>query len=217
MNILHIDTSPLGTSSVSRNLTAQVVDWLRKENPAAAVNRRDLIETPVSHLSGELLKSLRPTPGVTPSDSAAAREDVELTETLLSEFLAADVVVIGAPMFNFSIPSQLKAWIDRIAQAGRTFRYTAEGPVGLAGGKKVIIVSSRGGFYAGTPYEAAMDHQESYLRTVFNFLGVTDVEYVRAEGVAISAEKKEEALANAQREIANLHLHRRDAQPLRAA
>jgi FMN-dependent NADH-azoreductase len=114
-------------------------------------------------------------------------------------------------MFNFSIPSQLKAWIDRVAQAGRTFSYTASGPVGLAVGKKAIIVSTRGGFYAGTAYEAAMDHQEAYLRTVLNFLGITDVTYVRAEGVAISAEKKQEALASASRQIADLSVEYRRA------
>ncbi len=113
---------------------------------------------------------------------------------------------MGAPMYNFSIPSQLKAWIDRVVQAGRTFRYTAEGPVGLAIGKKAIIVSTRGGVYAGTAYEAAMDHQEAYLRTVLNFLGITDVRYVRAEGVAMSAEKRQEAVATANRQIADLHV-----------
>jgi FMN-dependent NADH-azoreductase len=110
-------------------------------------------------------------------------------------------------MYNFSIPSQLKAWIDRLAQAGRTFRYTADGPIGLATGKKAIVVSTRGGIYAGTAFEAAMDHQEAYLRTVLNFLGITDVSYVRAEGVAVSAEKREEALATASRQIAALDMN----------
>jgi FMN-dependent NADH-azoreductase len=109
-------------------------------------------------------------------------------------------------MFNFSIPSQLKAWIDRVVQAGRTFRYTDKGPVGLTGAKKVIIVSSRGGMYAGTPYETAMDHQEAYLNTVLHFIGVTDVSYVRAEGVAISPEMRREGLASAERDIAGLTL-----------
>jgi FMN-dependent NADH-azoreductase len=139
-------------------------------------------------------------------DNAAVRADAAQSEELLSEFLAADVVVIGAPMFNFSIPSQLKAWIDRVVQAGRTFRYTEKGPVGLAGAKKVIIVSSRGGMYAGMPYEAAMDHQEAYLRTVLNFLGINDVSYVRAEGVAMGVEKQREAIASAERDIAGLTL-----------
>jgi len=109
-------------------------------------------------------------------------------------------------MFNFSIPSQLKAWIDRVVQAGRTFSYSEQGPVGLASGKKVIIVSSRGGMYAGTPYEAALDHQEAYLRTVLNFIGITDISYIRAEGVAISAEREREAMVSAQRAIGGLTL-----------
>ena len=204
--ILQIDTSPLGEASISRKLTAEVVGRLRAADRTASVKHRDLISTPVAHLGGELLQILRPTPGTTPPESVAARAELAQTEELLTEFLAADVVVIGAPMFNFSIPSQLKAWIDRVVQAGRTFSYTDKGPVGLAGAKKVIIVSSRGGIYAGTPYEAAMDHQEAYLNTVLRFIGVTDVSYVRAEGVAISAEKRREALASAERDISGLTL-----------
>jgi FMN-dependent NADH-azoreductase len=206
MNILHIDASPQGSASISRQLTAAVVERLTQTEPAATVIHRDLIETPISHLSGELLQVLRPAPGSAPPSGAAVRAEADQTETLLTEFLGADVIVIGAPMFNFSIPSQLKAWIDRIAQAGRTFSYTAEGPVGLAVGKKAIIVSTRGGFYAGTAYETAMDHQEAYLRTVLNFLGIKDVTCVRAEGVAVSAEKKQEALASATRQIADLQV-----------
>jgi FMN-dependent NADH-azoreductase len=205
-NILQIDTSPQGKASISRQLAADVVSQLKAANPAAVVTRRDLITTPVPHLGPELLQILRPTPGSVAPDSAAVRAEVALTEELLSEFLAADVVVIGAPMFNFSIPSQLKAWIDRIVQAGRTFRYGPEGKVGLAGGKKVIIVSSRGGMYAGTPYETALDHQEAYLKAVLNFIGVTDVTYIRAEGVAVSPENRREALASAERDIAALTL-----------
>jgi FMN-dependent NADH-azoreductase len=205
-NILHIDASLLGEASVSRKLTADVVDRLMAANPRATVRHRDLIANPVAHLGGELVQILRPTPGSTPPTSAAARAEFAQTEELLTEFLAADVVVIGAPMYNFSIPSQLKAWIDRVVQAGRTFRYTDKGPVGLAGAKKVIIVSSRGGVYAGTPYEAAMDHQEAYLNTVLRFIGVTDVSYVRAEGVAMSPERRSEALASAARDIAGLTL-----------
>jgi FMN-dependent NADH-azoreductase len=204
--ILYIDTSPSGSGSVSRQLTGQVIEHLKAANPAAVATHRDLIATPISHLSAELLQVMRPTAGSTLPDNATVRAEVAQTEELLSEFLAADVVVIGAPMFNFSIPSQLKAWIDRIVQAGRTFRYTEKGPVGLASGKKVIIVSSRGGVYAGTPYETAMDHQEAYLKAVLNFIGVTDVSYVRAEGVAISPEKRREALASAERDIAGLAL-----------
>ena len=206
MNILHIDASPLGSASLSRQLTAAVVERLKNDAPNAHVKHRDLIETPISHLGGELLQILRPVPGMTPPTNPTVVADAQLTETLLTEFLGAEVVVIGAPMFNFSIPSQLKAWIDRVAQHGRTFRYTAEGPEGLAKGKKVIVVSTRGGAYAGTAYEAVMDHQEPYLRTVLNFLGVTDLTFVRAEGVAMGPEQKEAALTAANRQIADLRI-----------
>jgi FMN-dependent NADH-azoreductase len=204
--ILHIDASPLGRNSISRKLTATVIEHLKAGSPQALVSYRDLIATPVSHLGGELLQVWGGTADAVPPDNATVREDAALTEELLSEFLAADVVVIGAPMFNFSIPSQLKAWIDRIVRAGRTFRYTDKGPIGLAGAKKVIVVSSRGGIYAGMPHEAAMDHQEAYLRTVLNFIGVTDVSCVRAEGLAISPEKQLAAIASAERDITSLTL-----------
>jgi FMN-dependent NADH-azoreductase len=123
---------------------------------------------------------------------------------LLDEFLAADIVVVGAPMYNFSVPSQLKAWIDRLAVKGKTFRYTATGPQGLAGDKKVIVASSRGGFYGpGTP-AAALEHQESYLRAVFGFFGISDVTFVRAEGVALGTEARDNAIEAARGEMMKL-------------
>jgi FMN-dependent NADH-azoreductase len=129
---------------------------------------------------------------------------LEESQRVLDEFLDADVIVVGAPMYNFGIPSQLKAWIDRIAVRGKTFAYTEQGPKGLAGGKIVIIASARGGFYgAGSP-AAGMDHQESYLRTVFGFLGVTDVRFVRAEGLNVSPENKQKALEAAERDLVQL-------------
>jgi FMN-dependent NADH-azoreductase len=205
MKILHIDASPLGSASISRQLTAAVVGHLKKEAPDASVIHRDLAGTPVSHLTGELLQVLRPAPGsAPPSDSI--RSEAEQTETLIQELLDADVIVIGAPMYNFSIPSQLKAWIDRVVQAGRTFRYTSEGAVGLAAGKKAIVVSSRGGVYAGTAFEAAMDHQEAYLKTILSFIGITDIAFVRAEGVGMGPEQKNEAIASATRQIADLRV-----------
>ena len=203
MKILHIDASPLGSASISRQLTASVVEKLTRDHPTAQVIHRDLIESPISHLTGELLQVLRPAPGSTPPSGPTLRAEADQTDALIDELLGTDVIVVGAPMYNFSIPSQLKAWIDRVAQAGRTFRYTAAGPEGLAKGKKAIVVSTRGGVYAGTAYEAAMDHQEAYLRTVLNFLGITDVSFVRAEGIAM---KKEEAVATANRQIAELRV-----------
>lgn len=202
MNVLHLDSSPVGSASVTREVTAALAGAYRAAG--AAVTYRDLAAQPITHLGGELLQALRPVPGAVKPEGEAVTRELALTEELLAEFLAADVVVVGAPMYNFSVPTQLKAWIDRIAQAGRTFRYTAEGPQGLAGGRKVVIVSSRGGRYAGTAFEQAMDHQEAYLRAVFGFLGVTDIEVVRTEGVALGAEARQAALAQAQKEIQSL-------------
>jgi FMN-dependent NADH-azoreductase len=131
----------------------------------------------------------------------AQRTENALSEALVTQFLAADVIVIGAPLYNFTIPTQLKAWIDRIAQAGRTFQYTAQGPQGLAGGKTVIVVLTRGGVYSSSEAGRAMEHQETYLQTVLGFLGITDVRFVRAEGVAMGADRKAQALASATDEI----------------
>ena len=152
--------------------------------------RRDLDADPIPHLDSRRLPTVRPAnapQGATgiPDDGGAGA---------LDEFLAADIVVIGAPMYNFTIPSQLKAWIDRILIAGKTFRYSEAGPVGLAGGKRVIIASSRGGLYApGMPFEAN-DFQEPYLRAVFAFIGVEDIEIVRAEGLALGPEQRDAAV-----------------------
>jgi len=197
MTLLHLDSSPLGDASVSRQITAAVTAALAGSEAGTIVTYRDLAAEPVPHLGGELLQALRPAPGAPAPDSAAVRAELALTEELLAEFLAADTVVIGAPMYNFAIPTQLKAWIDRVAQAGRTFRYTASGPEGLAGGKRVVIVSSRGGKYAGTAFEAALDHQEAYLRAVLGFFGVTDVTVIRAEGVAMGPDARQAAIAEA--------------------
>ena len=199
MKLLHIDSSPLGDASVSRQLTASIVEALRRATPDAEVSYRDLTVSPPDHLTGELLQvvKFRNLEGMT----ARQQEELALTDALVDEFLAADVVVIGAPMYNFSVPTQLKAWIDRIAQAGRTFRYTEKGPIGLAGGKKVFIASSRGGVYSASAAMTALDHQESFLRTVLGFMGVTDVTVIRAEGVGMGPDARAKALAAAQQEI----------------
>jgi FMN-dependent NADH-azoreductase len=200
MKLLHIDSSILAQGSVSRTLSAEVAAAQRASQPGIEVTYRDLATDPVDHLSGAHLAAFQ---GAVPTD-AAIRRDIALGQAALDEFLAADIVVVGAPMYNFSIPSQLKAWIDRIAVAGKTFRYTAEGPEGLAGGKKVIVASSRGGFYGpGTP-AADMEHQESYLRAVFGFFGITDITFVRAEGVALGAEAREKAIDAARGEVIRL-------------
>ena len=199
MKLLHIDSSPLGASSVSRQLTQRIAAQWRATHPGTVVEYLDLAVDAPSHLNGDSL-GFRLGPDAV-GQSETQRKENAISEALVSQFLAADVVVLGAPMYNFSVPSQLKAWIDRIAQAGRTFTYTAKGPQGLAGGKTVIVASTRGGAYAGNPALAFLDHQESYLKTVFGFFGVTDIRIVRAEGVAMGEAVKAQALAKAEIEI----------------
>ena len=180
MKLLHLDSSALTGNSVTRELTAAIVARWQDKLPQLQVEYRDLDSQPLPHLTARSMTQADPT------EAADAARTME-------QFLAADVVVIGAPMYNFSIPSTLKAWIDRVAVAGKTFRYTEKGPQGLAGGKKVIIASGRGGIHTDAP----TDFQEPYLRQVFGFMGVTDIEFVRAEGVAYSPQHRSEAIAGA--------------------
>ena len=199
MKLLHIDSSPLAGNSVSRELTRRTVAQWQASHPGTTVDYLDLAVEAPSHLDQDSL-------GFSLGPDAAGLSDVQrrenaLSEKLVSQFLAADVVVIGAPMYNFSVPTQLKAWIDRVAQAGRTFTYTEKGPQGLAGGKTVIVASSRGGVYSSVPALAGLDHQESYLQTLFGFFGVTDIRFVRAEGVALGEDARVKALAAADAEI----------------
>ena len=200
MKLLHVDSSILGQGSVSRTLSAEIAAAQTALHPGVEVSYRDLAAAPVGHLNGAHLAAAH---GAVPADVATER-DIALGAAMLDEFLAADIVVIGAPMYNFSVPSQLKAWIDRLAVAGKTFRYTAEGPQGLAGGKKVIIASSRGGLYGPGMPAAPLDHQESYLRAVFGFFGITDITFVRAEGVALGADARNKALETARGEVTRL-------------
>ena len=197
MNVLHIDSGILGDHSVSRRLTAAIAAQLKADHPEATIVYRDLVAEPAAHLSGAHLMAANAKPEDVDQKLAAEVAD---GAKILEQFLAADTVIIGAPMYNFSLPSQLKAWIDRIAVSGKTFRYTENGPEGLAGGKKIIVVSTRGGHYSDGP-AAAMDHQESYLKAVLGFLGVTDIEFVRAEGLNISADRKQYAIAEAEKSI----------------
>lgn len=197
MKLLHIDSSPLADNSVSRRLTRSAVAQWQAQHPGTQVEHLDLAADAPTHLNIDSL-GFRLGPDAEGLSDVQRRENA-ISERLVTQFLAADVIVLGAPMYNFSVPSQLKAWIDRIAQAGRTFTYTEQGPKGLAGGKTVIIASTRGGVYSGAG--AAMDHQESYLKTVFGFLGITDIRFVRAEGVAMGDEAKAKALAAADLEI----------------
>lgn len=202
MNILHVDSSVTADASVTRQLSAQVVAALVKSTPDARVVRRDVAANPPDHLGAEILSVVK----FQNREGLTARQQAELalTDALVEEFLAAEVVVIGAPMYNFSVPTQLKAWFDRIVQAGRTFRYTENGPVGLAGAKRVIVASARGGVYSTNPALAGLDFQEAYVKTIMGFMGIADVTVIRAEGVSMGAEARDTALAAAALEIAKL-------------
>ena len=199
MKLLHIDSSVLAGNSVSRQLTAQIVAQWQINHPDTAVDYLDLAVDAPSHLSADSL-GFRLAPGTAGLTEVQQREN-RISEALVSQFLAADVIVVGAPLYNFSVPSQLKAWIDRIAQVGRTFKYTDKGPQGLAVGKIVLVASTRGGAYSSTEGGRAMEHQESYLQAIFGFLGVADVRIVRAEGLAMGDASRTQALAAANDEI----------------
>jgi len=181
MKVLHIDSSIMADASVSRQLSQAIVSQLSEKHAQVEVEYLDLATQPIPHLDAEILMGQN-------------AEQSALGERIIQQYLDADVVVIGAAMYNFGITSTLKAWIDRISVAGRTFKYTENGPVGLAGDKKAYIASSRGGVYGEN---SPVDFQESFLKTVFNFTGVTDVEIIRAEGVNMGPELKDKAIAAA--------------------
>lgn len=192
MRLLHIDSSVLGPNSVSRQVTAAIVERLRAASPDLDIVQRDLAAAPLSHLSGLHLAAAQGA-----AADAATQADLAEGTAVLEEFMVADIVVIGAPMYNFSIPSQLKAWIDRIAVKGKTFQYSAAGVEGLAGGKRVIIAVSRGNFYGPGAPAAVYEHTETYLRGVFGFIGVTDLEIITADGIGAGPEQREKAVAGA--------------------
>jgi len=171
VTILHIDSSISGEDSANRAITRSILDQLTIERGGADVVYRDLAADPIPHLT----------------------LDAFADSSVIDEFLASDTVVIGAPMYNFTLPTQLKAWIDRIVVAGKTFQYTANGPEGLAKGKRVIIGLARGGFYNEGSPAAALEHLETYLRGVFNFIGI-EPEFVAADGLAISPEQRAESI-----------------------
>jgi FMN-dependent NADH-azoreductase len=199
MKLLHIDSSVLGSHSVSRQVSAAIVERLSNATPSLDILYRDLTATPLAHLSGSHLAAAQ---GAAPD--TALKQDLAAGQAVLDEFLAADIVVLGAPMYNFTIPSQLKAWIDRIVVAGKTFKYGAQGAEGLAGNKRIIVAISRGGFYGpGTP-AAVGEHLETYLRWVFGFVGVANPEFISADGIQIGPEHREKALAAALQAATNL-------------
>lgn len=195
MNVLQLDSSILGDASASRQLTRQIVESLREREPDAQIIRRDLGREPVAHLTPDLL-SIRGTAAELLSDlqNREARLDAEL----IAELQSADVLVIGAPLYNFTVATGLKAWIDRIAVAGKTFRYGEKGPEGLLKGKKAVIVATSGGSYADTPVDQM---HVGYVKQVLNFLGITDIEVVRAPGLAIGAAVRAHSLAKAKGQI----------------
>ncbi len=191
--ILHIDSSPMGDKSVSKKLTANIISALKEKFPESTVISHDFGTTPLPHVSPEVLVAFfTPADQQSPAQAAAIKVSDELTEELLN----ADIIVIGAPMWNLNIPSALKAWIDHIVRAGKTFQYTAEGAKGLVSAdKKVIIASSRGGMYTEGP-AVGYDFQEPYLKTLFGFLGIHNVSVVRAEGVSMGEAALEKALSS---------------------
>ena len=197
MKILHLDSSVTGEKSVSRPLTAAAAAKLKIANPGAEYNYRDLVKDFLPHYTAVARLYANDLSGATGDQ----KTELETGEKILEEFLASDVVLIGAPMYNFGVPSQLKAWIDLICVPGKTFRYGANGPEGLCGGKKIIVISSRGGAYgSGSPF-APFDHQEKHLQHLFTFLGVKDITVITAEGVAQGPEKAAAAIEGAKQQI----------------
>ncbi|PRA71199.1 FMN-dependent NADH-azoreductase [Pseudomonas sp. MYb187] len=197
MKLLHIDSSILGDNSASRQLSRSVVEAWKAADPSVEVVYRGLAADAISHFSAATLVAAG-----TPQDlrDAAQQHEAQLSAETLQEFLDADAVVIGAPMYNFTVPTQLKAWIDRVAVAGKTFRYTEAGPEGLCGDKKVILVSTAGGLHAGQP--TGVGHEE-FLKVFLGFIGVTDLEIVRAHGLAYGDEPRANAMSAAQQQISN--------------
>ena len=185
MKLLHLDSSILGQHSASRELGAAIVARWQRDVRGLEVTYRDLAADPLPHLSGGAL-------------AQANADEAATAAAAMDEFLSADVIVVGAPMYNFGIPSQLKAWIDRVAVAGKTFRYTADGPQGLAGGKQVIVAATYGGKH---PVESGRNFVEPYLRQVFAFLGIDDVEFVSADGLSVSPEQRVTSISAARARI----------------
>lgn len=181
MTILHLDASINGENSASRTISRSIVDQLKAADPSATVVYRDLAAEPLPHLT----------------------LDAFADTSVLDEFFAADAIVVGAPMYNFTLPTQLKAWIDRLMVAGKTFQYGPNGPEGLAKGRRVIFALARGGFYGEGSPAAALEHLESYLRGVFNFMGI-EPEFVAADGLAIGPEQRDSAIRQALGETVRL-------------
>jgi FMN-dependent NADH-azoreductase len=199
-HILLIKSSSNLASSVSRDLSETFVKDYTAAHPDATVTERDLVASPVPHLGVDLLGGFF---GKPEELTEAQKTALALSDTLVGEIEAASLIVIGVPMYNFSIPSALKAWIDHVVRAGRTFHYTAEGPKGLVTGKKAVLFLASGGVYSDGPYKP-YDFQETYLRAILGFIGITDVTVVRAEGLALGPESASKAVADARAKTAAL-------------
>jgi len=190
-NILVVTSSANGLTSVSNGLAATLVDRVRESDPSAHVVLRDVGASPLPHLTAETVAAIKSEPATDAEHAARA-----LSDSLVAELAAADILVIASPMYNFGMSSTLKAWFDHVARAGLTFRYTSEGPEGLMKGKKVVVIESRGGFYSEGP-AAAMDVQESHIRILLGFMGMDEVTFIRAEKLAFGPEAAEAAIAEA--------------------
>jgi FMN-dependent NADH-azoreductase len=203
-SLLQIHSSLFGENGQSSRLSQQFVAAWQQANPLGTVVRRDLAVEPIPHLDGRRFGALTSKPE---QRSAEQQAVLDFSDALIEELRNADVVVLGVPMYNFDVPSVLKSYFDHVARAGVTFRYTENGPVGLLGNKKVIVFATRGGQYVGTPKDTA----STWLRNILGFIGLTDVEIVYAEGLAMGEDSQKASLAKAQAEVLQL------VEPLRAA
>lgn len=195
--VLHINSSVRKQDSVSRLLTSEFIAQWKTANPQDVVMERDLALDPAPHLTEQVLGAV-----FIPQDqrSPSQAQDAQLADALIAELMAADVIVLGAPMYNFSVSSSLKAWIDHVARAGTTFKYTESGPVGLLSGKKVYVFTARGGVYSHGP-ATAMDFHETYLRAVLGFIGLTDVSFIHSEGLGMGPDAVDSAIADSRQAI----------------
>jgi FMN-dependent NADH-azoreductase len=197
-NILVLNSSVSGEASISRLLVADAVTELSSRDPSAKIVFRDLAADPIPHLLPSTVAGVR-----AQAASPAEQEARALSDKLIAELRAADTIVIGAPMYNFSVPTTLRSWFDHVLRAGETFRYSEAGPEGLLTGKKVIVVESRGGLYSEGPAQA-LDFQEPYLRQLLGFIGLTDVTFIRAEKIGYGPEAREQAVADSRAALANI-------------
>ena len=192
-NILLIQSSPRGSDSYSQKVARSLVSDLKERHPGAKVVVRNLAENPPPHVGEAFVGGISTGPE---QRTPAQTEALALSDELIDELLAADIIVLAVPMHNFGPPSTLKAWIDHVVRVGRTVAYSQKGPQGMVKGKRVILVLARGGVYSDGPAKP-LDFQEPYLRAILGFIGLTDIEVVRVEGAAVSAIGPEKAVASA--------------------